>query len=284
MKQKVDFEEKAGAVNEAPEQREFKVIVTYDQDNPYQLINVNCARSGKSKCPGSNKGRYNFIVMENSARFFLSISPKKIGTKETVTMKLFPHVNGEVIFPKGWRSANIVEFAYAGVQTNDFEEFKHEFLVGIVGQKISSRFSWTIPMLVLRSGALRSSNNSEFQNEILAYGKEIKTQHVFSPPIYFLGVKEAGANRRVRKIRFRVSIANRSFYFDKESIITANIFNLVIIEPDFEEEKCVLENEYYRREITLPQFIEDQLNEVGLPFTQIYRDKKGRKKLVAQFN
>ena len=55
-------------------------------------------------------------------------------------------------------------------------------------------------------------------------------------------------------------------------------------EPDFEEEKCVLENEYYRREITLPQFIEDQLNEVGLPFTQIYRDKKGRKKLVAQFN
>jgi len=271
-----DFVEKAGAANGAPEQKEFEVIVTYDRENPYQLINVNCT--------GSGKGRYNFMVLEDSAPYFLSISPKKIGTEETVKMKLFPHVNGEVTFPKGWRSANIVELAYAGVKTNDFEKYEHKFLVGIIGQKISTRFSWTIPMLVLRSGAHRRSNNSEFQNGVLAYGKDIETRYVSPISVYFLGVKEEGANRRVRKVRFKVSIANRSYYFDKKSIIKTNSLSLIITEPDFVEEKSILENEYYRREITLPKFIEGKLNEVGLPITQIYRDKKGRKKLIAQFN
>jgi len=283
MKQKDDFKEKADA-NNASEQREFEVTVNYDLEEPYKLININYVGDSQGQRVGSAKGRYNFTIIESSTQFFLRISPKKIGTKETVKMKLFPHVNGEVVFPKGWRSANIIEFAHAGIKTNDFEEFQSDFLVGIVGQKISVRSKWTIPMLVLRSGALRSSKISEFQNDVLAFGKEIKTQHVFPTPIYFLGVEEAGANQRVKKVRFKVSIANRNFLFDKNSTIETDVFGLVITEPDFEEERCILEHKYYHREITLPQFIEDKLNETSLPLTEIYRDKKGRKKLIAQFN
>jgi len=185
MTQKNDFEETAGENIEAPEKKEFEVHVIYDIDDTYELINVNLT--------GKGHGRYNLLAIESATPFFFTVSPKKIGTEETVKMKLFPHVNGVVAFPEGWRTANIVEFAYACLKTVDFEDCQKKFFVGIVGKKTFFKTNWRIPMLVLRTGS-RRTYNSEFQNGVLAYGVKKETKYVFPAPIYFLGVKNHEIN------------------------------------------------------------------------------------------
>jgi len=246
------------------EKVEFRVVVNYDKEDPYGSFRI-----------------YNpqgHVQVDYYNPFFLGIEKHKLGKREIVKMKIFPHKEGVVCFKEGYRSANVVEFvAFCDKYIRRIKE------IIAITESIEefSAWAWSKPMMY----AWREKNDKFIiLKERLEEGGGSKPDIITNlSELFFLGVKDSLKNQKIINTNFRVSIDGDLFLFNNKSSIYNIGETLLIVEPRYNNvDNKILKKDSANCYLRLPAFILVIRTSINAR-CEVWEDQAGHKKFWARY-